>query len=253
MNNENVKSPLANTANDSLKENVAKSSAASSNLQYVGVAEAREAFTMCVFNYARKLQAEEEDKEVREVSQISMANLTTAADRVQTYGAAHNDAAVYVGTYGKYNEMGGLCGMWVELNGLEDVEEFEEFCAYIHSDEEDPELMILDYENFPRDYYEESYDRDLMEKAIEWANMEEDDRDLLEAYMEARSESDATIDDAREAYVGQYDSDEEFAECLYTDLGYEVPDWLQCHIDWEGLARDLMFDYSEAKGYYFHN
>ena len=211
MNNEILSLSQASAASVSMNAEVAKSSAASSNLQYVGVAEARERVSMCVFNYARKLQAEEEDKEVREVCRISESNLAKAHERVQTYGAAHNDAAVYVGTYGKYNEMGGLCGMWVELNGLEDVEEFEEFCAYIHSDEEDPELMILDYENFPRDYYEESYDRDLMEKAIEWANMEEDDRDLLEAYMEARSESDATIDDAREAYVGQYDSDEEFA------------------------------------------
>lgn len=59
----------------------------------------------------------------------------------------------------------------------------------------------------------------------------------------------------REAYQGQFNSDEEFAQNLADDLGL-VPDdlsWPCSCIDWERAARELLQDYAEEGGMYFRN
>lgn len=63
------------------------------------------------------------------------------------------------------------------------------------------------------------------------------------------------ISDAEEAYHGEFDSDEDFAESLASDLGMiqENAEWPNNYIDWERAARDLMMDYSEQDRYYFRN
>ena len=51
----------------------------------------------------------------------------------------------------------------------------------LHADEEDPELMFQDFEGFPRHYYNESsLDKDLWD----WLALDEDDRELLEVYID---------------------------------------------------------------------
>ena len=62
---------------------------------------------------------------------------------------------VYVGTYGKYND-GNLKGEWVDLNDFYDYDDFIAYCKEIHSDQQDPEIMFQDYENFPSQFYGES-------------------------------------------------------------------------------------------------
>lgn len=62
-------------------------------------------------------------------------------------------------------------------------------------------------------------------------------------------------DDAEDRYVGMFRDDEDFAETFYNDV-YNLDDdpaGLYSYIDWERVAHDLMFDYSEAEGYYFHD
>lgn len=63
--------------------------------------------------------------------------------------------AVYVGTYRKYNE-GSLYGEWIDLTTFYDYSDFIEFCERLHADEEEPELMFQDFENFPKEYYSET-------------------------------------------------------------------------------------------------
>ena len=62
--------------------------------------------------------------------------------------------------------------------------------------------------------------------------------------------------DVEEAYVGSFNSDEEFAQNLAEDLGL-VPDdlsWPCRCIDWESAARELMMsDYCAEDGWYFRN
>jgi len=55
--------------------------------------------------------------------------------------------AVYVGTYGKYNN-GSIAGAWVNLIG-HDKDSFDALCRELHRDEMDPEIMLQDFEIFP--------------------------------------------------------------------------------------------------------
>lgn len=48
----------------------------------------------------------------------------------------------------------------------------------------------------------------------------------------------ATKEDFLEAYVGEYSSQEEYAEELFDDC-YQIPDFIQSYIDWIRVARDL--------------
>lgn len=59
-------------------------------------------------------------------------------------------------------------------------------------------------------------------------------------------------EEAEEAYSGQFDSDEEFAEDLMDNCG-DLPDneFIIRYIDWTKLARDIMYDYFKEDGYYF--
>jgi hypothetical protein len=65
------------------------------------------------------------------------------------------------------------------------------------------------------------------------------------------------LKDLKEAYSGTFSSDEEFAKHMANDTGALDDDddihWPYTCIDWERAARDLMYDYSEADGYYFRN
>lgn len=67
-----------------------------------------------------------------------------------------------------------LYGMWVDLTTFDDYYDFMEFCQLLHVDEEDPEFMYQDYENFLADYYSEScLDEFEFDKIIEFAEMDE--------------------------------------------------------------------------------
>ncbi len=57
-------------------------------------------------------------------------------------------AAVYVGTYHKYNT-GSIAGAWLKLADYKDKNDFIRACRELHRDERDPELMFQDSENIP--------------------------------------------------------------------------------------------------------
>ena len=88
--------------------------------------------------------------------------------------------------------------------------------------------------------------------------------DLMPAYanshneieiFEAAKEADIEFSDVDEAYNGQHDSDEDFAQEMADQLGAvdKNASWPMNCIDWEQAASELMYDYSEANGYYFRN
>jgi antirestriction protein len=156
-------------------------------------------------------------------------------------------ASVYVGTYQKYNN-GSIGGAWVDLTKFSNEEEFLDHCKALHKDEEDPELMYQDFEEFPKRYYSESY---INSDLWEWLALDNNEKDILEAYLECFG-YDGTIEDAMDAYQGQYDSDIDFTmELLEScgDIPKDLPSYV--HIDWEGTARDIMMDYSSANSFYF--
>lgn len=144
-------------------------------------------------------------------------------------------AKVYVGTYSKYNE-GNLFGAWLDLEDYTDEDGFIEACKELHKDEEDPELMFQDFEDFPREFYGESHiDPDVWE----WLELDEDDRELLAVYKE-HIDSSGDFDKARESFSGKFDSEEDWAENYWDECGMlnEIPENLRSYIDYVAYARD---------------
>ncbi len=150
--------------------------------------------------------------------------------------------SLYVGTYRKYNE-GDLFGMWVDLTACADYNEFMEVCHMLHADEEDPELMFQDYENFPSCWYSESdIDEATFDKIKEYAELNSDDQEAYEEYLEYFNEQD--INDFRDRYMGRWDSEEDFAEHVINEC-YNLDDMmghLASYFDYERYARDLFID-----------
>lgn len=165
---------------------------------------------------------------------------------------------LYVGTYAKYNS-GSLGGKWLDLDDFADADEFEEACRKLHEDEDDPELMFQDAEydhgwekalysesGIPSDYWDI---RDALEKSYI-------DDDIFDAWVSITGEpiDEDAVAKCEEQYCGKM-SGADYAEQLCDECGYlskDIPSLISCHIDWEGVWRDLTYDgYSEENGYIF--
>lgn len=156
---------------------------------------------------------------------------------------------LYVGTYGKY-AAGSIEGAWLDLNDYSDKEEFLEACRELHADETDPEFMFQDCE----------CDNDLEEKFYCESFISEDYWEYKEAVEDCGIEANAIaeyisyhgydilegIKNALDCYLGTWESEEAFAEFEVTEGQYleNLPSWISCHIDWEGIARELSYDYN---------
>lgn len=85
-------------------------------------------------------------------------------------------------------------------------------------------------------------------------------RELVDNYysedvVAAALELGITLERLEDAYIGSYDSDEDFAQELWEKCGYlnDLPDHVACYINWQAVARDLILDYTQHGGHYFHN
>lgn len=82
--------------------------------------------------------------------------------------------------------------------------------------------------------------------------LEDEDAEKLEAMAEYCD----NLDDIESAWEDSYfipdTTLEDYAEELCYERGYmpsELPGWISCHIDWEGVGRELSFDgYNEING-----
>lgn len=120
------------------------------------------------------------------------------------------------------------------------------------------ETQLYDFANTPDkvadaiNNYEDSEDEKIVDmlEAIEYHGEE-----IVEAYAECFGWEYTTKDAIDDSYSGKYDSDEEFAQEMAEQLGDINKDinWPHSCIDWERVARELMYDYCEHNGYYFRN
>lgn len=94
---------------------------------------------------------------------------------------------------------------------------------------------------------------ELNEIAERLERLEDDDADKLEAMAEYCD----NLDDIESAWDDSYfiadTTMADYAQELCYECGYmpaaELPEWISCHIDWEGVGRELSFDgYSEING-----
>ena len=160
-----------------------------------------------------------------------------------------NEAAVYVGTYAKYNN-GSIKGAWLMLEDYSDKDEFLKACCELHKDETDPELMFQDYECFPDRYYGEcSIDSDIWEV---YFTIDEDLREAFEIFVDSGLGTDK--DQFEEAYQGEFNSELDFTYGLVDDMGIigKGDSTLERYFDYEKFSRDLFIgDYTFINGYVF--
>ena len=162
--------------------------------------------------------------------------------------------AVYVGTYHKYN-CGSLFGMWLDLTTFADYDEFCAVCRFLHRDEADPELMCQDYANFPEEWYSEDiFSEDIFDLIQEFAKLDEDEREAYEAFLDVRCDSRISVEDFRDAYQGEWDSEEDFARHIVEECGMfdNLSESVKDYFDFERYADDLFrYDYDFQDGYVF--
>jgi antirestriction protein len=177
------------------------------------------------------------------------------------------DAKIFLTDYASYNNGTQFeFGHWIELSDFNDADELNEYITehFEEADEKSPldspreEIMITDYEGFPKHFYSESMSFETLFEYFERAEACYHDSDIIEAFADLGSYSlddvDAFFDALEESYQGEYTSDEDFAQTLADDLGVEISNsWPHNCIDWERAARDLMYDYSESNGHYFRS
>ena len=143
-----------------------------------------------------------------------------------------SEARVYVGTYNKYNN-GSLFGKWLDLSDYSDKDEFLEACADLHKDEQDPEYMFQDYENIPETLFSES---SLSEKFFELRDANKDFN---------KEDADSLVSAFTNDYIGQYDSEEDYAE-EYIRETQDLSDFVLQYFNYAQYATDLF-----CSGYWF--
>lgn len=78
------------------------------------------------------------------------------------------------------------------------------------------------------------------------ADLDDDDRDALGAYVQDRGETldDQLIERFRDAYRGRADSERDYAQDYADEIGAipETYSWPASYIDWDRAARDLFMD-----------
>jgi len=149
---------------------------------------------------------------------------------------AASQAAIYVGTYAKYNN-GSIEGKWLNPADYADRDDFYAACAELHADESDPEFMFQDFECIPEGMVSESHvDAELWD----WLDMDDDDKELLSVYRD-HVDSDGTLEQARDAYQGRARTAEDAVEEIFGEC-YTIPRELESYIDWSRVVRDWECD-----------
>jgi antirestriction protein len=171
------------------------------------------------------------------------------------------EAKIFLTDYASYNEGTQFeLGHWVNLEDFEDAEELNEYINTHFSENgiEDPEVMITDFEGFPEQFYSESMNFENLYNYFERAEDCAFEVEIIEAFASLGNynveDTDQFFDALEESYSGTFDSDEDFAEDMAEQIGFEQSNvWPHNCIDWERAARDLMYDYSESNGHYFRS
>ena len=116
--------------------------------------------------------------------------------------------------------------------------------------------MVQDFEYYPESWYHESGlpTAKEFERIKEYAELDDNEKEGYTAYLDNINEN-ADVDEFRDHYEGKWDSPEDFAENLCEECGYfrNLPQWLQCCIDYSAVWRSLDTggDYSEYDGHIF--
>ena len=173
-------------------------------------------------------------------------------EEYEAHTATGDAPAVYVGTYAKYND-GNLFGQWVDIASFDDYDEFMDYLHRLHADEADPEFMMQDYENYPRQwYYESGMSEETFDNIKNYAELSENE--AFRAYVDYYGVDDFNEDDFNDRYEGAYESEEDFAYWLVDEIGLENIQNKENYFDYSAFARDLFLtDFDFVDGYVFRS
>ncbi len=148
-------------------------------------------------------------------------------------------------------------GLWVSLDNVTEWQQVQEKIQAAYPAADVDEILCSDIEGLPKFFYASNCDSFSM---TEWAAYQEDraaypdlDEDVITSYFENCGVS--PLSDVEEAYQGEFNSDEDFAEDYIDSTGMlsNMEESLQCYFDTERFARDMMYDYFAVGGHYFRN
>lgn len=150
--------------------------------------------------------------------------------------------SIYLSTWENYNN-GSLQGDWIDLSEFNSYDEFLNHCKKMFPKEKYPEYMIQDYENMPEGNWGEYHfiqeeDFDFIK---EWnEELDTTEKEAYNTYVQITGNH-ADIDGFRDAYMGEFDSGEDYA-AYCVDEGYISKDTLLQFIDYAQLWRNLSTD-----------
>lgn len=148
-------------------------------------------------------------------------------------------------------------GLWVPLDDVTEWQQVQDKMQAAYPAADVDELLCSDIEGLPKYFYASNCDSFSMS---EWAAFKEDqaaypdlDEGVIAAYFENCGVS--PLSEVEEAYQGEHDSDEAFADEYLESTGMleEIPENLRCYFDTEAFARDMMYDYFANDGHYFRS
>lgn len=180
------------------------------------------------------------------------------------------NARIFLTDYASYNNGTQFeFGHWVDLDQFSGASELMEYISshFEEADEKSPidefttreEIMITDFEGFPKEFYSECMDFESLYEFFEAVENCYLDYEVIEAYASYGAYDIENVaeffEKMEEAYQGQYNSDAKFAEAFAEEIGAvdQNASWPNSYIDWEWAARDLMMDYFESDGHYFRS
>ena len=163
---------------------------------------------------------------------------------------------IYVASLSDYNN-GILHGVWIDVSG-KDAEDIQgEIYTMLEASpsaarygEQAEEWAIHDHEGF----YGLLEENDSIGRAVELAGILEEHGEAYAKYLEYFGSHWGTVADFEERYLGEWDSEREYAENLVEDLGLlaGVPDTLARYFDIDAYAHDLFLgEYVFLDGYVF--
>lgn len=145
---------------------------------------------------------------------------------------------IYVADLAAYNN-GVLRGVWIDATDDDIPEQIQ--AMLVDSPEHSEEWAIHDYVGFAGIRLSESED---IERVHDLALAIEEYGEAFALYAGLVGDDYATHESFQDAYQGEWNSEEDFAYDWWEQAGYlaQIPDNLQCYIDFERVARDLFID-----------
>lgn len=162
---------------------------------------------------------------------------------------------IYVACLASYNA-GILHGEWIDATDGDVIREAIQEMLKGSPTAGAEEWAIHDYEGFGSIRLSEWEDVD---RVAELGALIDEHGEAFAAYADHVGVDYATEESFQDAYCGEWDSEQAYAENLFDELyGHDVPEHIAPYIDYEAFARDLFINdnysvESDSGVYVFHN